>query len=245
MNYADIKELDVQDGEGARVSVYVSGCHFHCKECHNKEAWDFNFGKPFGQKEIDKILEYMDNDYIAGLSILGGEPLEPVNQKGLVPLVKQVKEKFPNKNIWCYTGYDFDKDILNGMYQKFDFTKELVDKLDIVVDGQFEIDKKLVDLKFRGSYNQRKIDVQSSLKNHELVKMSFGDEKEVKEKIAKKAPKIIWITSNIKPKEKRILVPNLNSNPIYFQHYVLPKEERIELIHEEEYKIAAKSIFAK
>ena len=246
MNYADIKELDIQDGDGARVSIYVSGCHFHCKECHNKEAWDFNYGREFGQAEIDKIIELMDNDYISGLSILGGEPLELVNQKGLVPLVNQVKEKFPNKDIWCYTGYDFEKDILNDMYKKFDFTRDLVEKIDIMVDGQFEIDKKITDLKFRGSYNQRKIDVKASLKSNSLVKMAFGDEYryEGKEEISTKhqTPKIIWITSFIKEKEKKskIIEPG---QPVYIQHYTLPKEQKRELIHSEEFeKIAAKSV---
>ena len=172
MNYADIKELDIQDGDGARVSIYVSGCHFHCKGCHNKEAWDFNYGKEFTQKEIDYILELMDNEYISGLSILGGEPLEIVNQIGLIPLVKQVKEKFPDKNIWCYTGYDFDKDVLN-MYNKFNITKELLSEIDIMVDGQFIEAKKILDLKFRGSYNQRKIDVQASLQEGKLIMMKF------------------------------------------------------------------------
>ena len=245
MNYADIKELDIQDGDGARVSIYVSGCHFHCKECHNKEAWDFNYGKEFGQKEIDKIIELMDNDYISGLSILGGEPLELVNQKGLVPLVNQVKERFPNKDIWCYTGYDFEKDILNDMYKKFDFTKDLIEKIDIMVDGQFEIDKKLTDLKFRGSYNQRKIDVKASIKTNSLVKMSFGDEARYEgkeEKIPAKTPKIIWITSFIKEKENKTKIAE-PMQPVYIQHYTLPKEQKIELIHSKEFeKIAAKSL---
>lgn len=246
MNYADIKEIDIQDGDGARVSIYVSGCHFHCKECHNKEAWDFNYGKEFGQKEIDKIIELMDNDYISGLSILGGEPLELVNQKGLVPLVNQVKERFPEKNIWCYTGYDFEKDILNEMYGKYDFTKELLQKIDIMVDGQFEIDKKITDLKFRGSYNQRKIDVQASLKTNSLVKLAFGDEHRYEDKVTTEAPvktpKIIWITSFIKEKEKKAKIVE-PAQPVYVQHYTLPKEQKIELIHSEEFeRIAAKSI---
>ena len=245
MNYADIKELDIQDGDGARVSIYVSGCHFHCKECHNKEAWDFNYGKEFGQAEIDRIIDLMDNDYISGLSILGGEPLELVNQKGLVPLVNQVKERFPDKTIWCYTGYDFEKDVLNDMYKKFSFTKELIEKIDIMVDGQFEIDKKITDLKFRGSYNQRKIDVKASLESNSLVKMAFGDEARYEnreEKAPIKVPKIIWITSFVKEKEKKSKIAQ-PGQPVYIQHYTLPKEQKIELIHSEEFeKIAAKSI---
>lgn len=193
MFIADIKELDIQDGEGVRVSIYVSGCHFHCKGCHNPQAWNFDYGREFTEKDIDHILELMNNDYISGLSILGGEPMELVNQKGLVPLVNKVKEKFPNKNIWCYTGYDFEKDVLGNMVPKFQFTKDLLKKIDIIVDGQFIEEKKLVDLKFRGSYNQRKIDVQKSLETNSLVTMKFGDEVRYENKINESKQKIIWI----------------------------------------------------
>lgn len=190
MNYAGIKDVDIQDGDGVRVGIYVSGCHFHCKECHNKEAWDFNYGKEFTEAEIDYIIEKMDNDYISGLSILGGEPLEIVNQKGLIPLIDRVKETFPDKSIWLYTGYQFDKDVLFDMYQKYDFTKKLIDKIDIVVDGQFVIEKKIVDLKQRGSYNQRKIDVQASIKQNKAVCLKFGDEYKYENK---KEPKKIFV----------------------------------------------------
>ena len=198
MNYADIKEIDIQDGDGVRVSIYVSGCHFHCKECHNPEAWDFNYGKEFTEKEIDYIIEKMDNDYISGLSILGGEPMEPINQEGLIPLVKKVKEKFPNKNIWLYTGYLFDKDILFDMYNKNEYTRNLVDNLDIIVDGQFVIEKKILDLKARGSYNQRKIDVQASIKEGKAVCLEFGDEKKYKSKIKLNNPKKILVETKEK-----------------------------------------------
>ena len=190
MFIADIKELDIQDGEGARVSIYVSGCHFHCKGCHNPQAWDFNYGREFTEKDIDNIIELMDNDYISGLSILGGEPLEIINQKGLIPLVNKVKERFPDKSIWCYTGYDFEKDVLENMFPKFEFTKDFLKKIDVVIDGQFVEEKKIIDLKFRGSYNQRKIDVQKSLETNSLVTMKFGDE----EVYEKRNPKIIWIS---------------------------------------------------
>ena len=191
MNYADIKTIDVQDGEGIRVSIYVSGCHFHCKGCHNKEAWDFCYGKPFEDSTIDYIIDLLDKDYISGLSILGGEPLEIVNQKGLVPLVKRVKEKFPDKTIWCYTGYQFEKDVLQDMYKKFSFTKELLDNIDIIVDGQFEEDKKLVDLKFRGSTNQKKIDVKQSLKTGKTIELKFGDESRYIKETPEK-PKVLF-----------------------------------------------------
>ena len=193
MNIADIKELDIQDGEGARVSIYVSGCHFHCKGCHNRAAWNFDYGREFTESDIDYILDLMDNDYISGLSILGGEPMELVNQKGLVPLVNKVKERFPDKNIWCYTGYDFEKDVLGNMISKFDFTKDFLKKIDVIVDGQFVEDKKIVDLKFRGSYNQRKIDVQKSLETNSLVTMKFGDEVRYENKVNSSEQKIFWI----------------------------------------------------
>lgn len=182
MNYADIKTVDIQDGTGIRVSLYVSGCHFHCKGCHNQEAWDFNYGKKFDDSTIDYILELLDHSYIAGLSLLGGEPMELVNQQELQKLVKKVKEKFPNKTIWCYTGYDFENDIMNDMYGKHDFTKNMLKYIDIMVDGQFIEDKKLVDLKFRGSTNQRKIDVQKSLSEGKLVRLMFGDEERYENK---------------------------------------------------------------
>ncbi len=176
MNYADIKAVDIQDGTGVRVSLYVSGCHFHCKGCHNPEAWNFKYGKEFTEETENYILEQMSHDYISGLSILGGEPLEPQNQEALVNLVKKVKQKYPNKTIWCYTGYDFEKNVLGEMYKKFEFTPKLLDNIDIIVDGEFQEQNKIIDLKFRGSTNQRKIDVKASLKNNCLVQMKFGDE---------------------------------------------------------------------
>ena len=187
MNYADIKTIDVQDGTGVRVSIYVSGCHFHCKGCHNKEAWDFNYGKKFDESTIDYIIDLLKPSYIAGLSILGGEPLELVNQQGLVPLVKKVKEVYPDKTIWCYTGYDFEKDVYGKMYKEYSYTKELLEGIDIIVDGEFVEEKKLVDLKFRGSTNQKKIDVQESLKTGSVVRLKFGDEA----RYENKNPKIV------------------------------------------------------
>lgn len=190
MNYADIKTVDIQDGEGVRVSIYVSGCHFHCKGCHNKEAWDFNYGKKFEDSTINYILELMNHDYIAGLSILGGEPLELVNQQGLAELVKKVKNKYPEKTIWCYTGYDFEKDVLGKMYKEYTFTQDLLKNIDIMVDGEFQEQNKLVDLKFRGSTNQKKIDVKASLEKGKAVVLKFGDEERYEEET--KNPKIIF-----------------------------------------------------
>ena len=159
MNYADIKRVDVANGEGVRVSVFVSGCNHHCKGCFNQCAWDFNYGNKFTDEQIDTVLKYLDHDYISGLSLLGGEPLDPKNQEGLLPLVKKVKEKFPDKNIWCYTGFDFEKDVVGKMVKVSKTSNELVRYLDVVVDGKFEEDKKDLKLRFRGSSNQRIIDV--------------------------------------------------------------------------------------
>lgn len=170
MNYADIKKIDVANGEGVRVSVFVSGCNHHCKGCFNQCAWDFNYGKKFTEKEEQQIIDYMNHDYISGLSLLGGEPLEPKNQEGLLTLVKKVKEKFPDKNIWCYTGFDFEKDIVEKMAKNNETTKELLKYIDIIVDGKFEEDKKDLKLQFRGSSNQKIVDVKKSLQTGQIVK---------------------------------------------------------------------------
>lgn len=176
MKYATIKECDVANGPGVRVSVFVSGCNHHCKGCFNREAWDFDYGEEFTQKTIDRILKDLDKEYVDGISLLGGEPLEYANQKGLLPLIKQVKEKFPNKTIWCYTGFDFEKDIMGKMYQNWNETKELVKNFDVVVDGKFEIEKKNPSLKFRGSENQRLIDVQKSIQAEKIVWADIEEE---------------------------------------------------------------------
>ena len=170
MNYADIKKIDVANGEGVRVSVFVSGCNHHCKGCFNECAWDFNYGKEFSEKEEQQIIDYMNHDYISGLSLLGGEPLEPRNQEGLLPLVKKVKEKFPNKDIWCYTGFDFEKDVVEKMAKNNETTRELLKYIDIIVDGKFEEDKKDLKLQFRGSSNQKIVDVKKSLQTGQIVK---------------------------------------------------------------------------
>lgn len=169
MNYADIKRADVANGVGVRISLFVSGCTHHCKNCFNQEAWDFNYGKEFTEKEVERIMEELDHPYIAGLTLLGGEPLEHVNQKGILPLVKLVKEKLPDKNIWCYTGYTFEKDVLERMYKEWEETPELLKYIDVLVDGKFIEEKKDIKLKFRGSSNQRIIDVQESLKQNKTI----------------------------------------------------------------------------
>ena len=169
MNYASIKIMDVANGPGVRMSLFVSGCTHYCKNCFNKEAWDFNNGKPFTQDEFDYIIDYVSNPHIAGLTILGGEPLEHVNQQGLLPLLRQFREKLPNKSIWCFTGYDFEKDVLGRMFDEYEETKELFSYIDVLVDGEFIEELKDLSLSFKGSSNQRTILVQESLRSGELV----------------------------------------------------------------------------
>ena len=164
MNYAEIKKCDVANGPGVRVSLFVSGCTHHCKECFNKETWDFQFGKPFTQDTINEILELLSPDYIKGITLLGGEPMEQVNQQGLLPLLRQIREKLPDKTVWCFTGYDYEKDVLARMVPEWEETKEFLSYLDVLVDGEFKIEQKDLGLIFKGSANQRTILVQESLR---------------------------------------------------------------------------------
>lgn len=169
MHYATIKKCDVANGPGVRVSLFVSGCSHHCKGCFNQEAWDYNYGNEFTNKEEDEIMEALKPDYIKGLSLLGGEPLDLKNQEGLLPVVKKAKELYPDKPIWCYTGYLFDKQVMDNMAKTNDTTNELLKYIDYVVDGQFVESLKNPSLQFRGSSNQRIIDVQKTLENHEVT----------------------------------------------------------------------------
>lgn len=169
MNYAEIKNCDVANGPGVRVSLFVSGCTHHCRECFNPETWDFAYGKPFTQETIDLILSYLEPDYIKGITLLGGEPFERVNQQGLLPLLRQIREKLPQKSIWCFTGYEYDKDILGRMYEQWPETREMLSYLDVLVDGEFMIDKKDLGLRFKGSSNQRTIKVPESLESGKVV----------------------------------------------------------------------------
>jgi len=169
MNYADIKRVDVANGPGIRVSLFVSGCTHHCKGCFNPETWDFNFGELFTEKQIDEIISYLEPGHIKGLSLLGGEPFEYSNQQGLLPLLRKVKEVYPDKDVWCYTGYSFDENIVKEMMVKWPETRELIKYIDIIVDGKFIQELKDLNLIFRGSSNQRIIDVQKSLEADEIV----------------------------------------------------------------------------
>lgn len=160
MNYATIKNCDIANGPGVRVSLFVSGCTHHCPGCFNQVAWDFDYGQPFTQETIDKILNMLRPSYIRGLTLLGGEPFEPQNQAGVVELLRQVKRELPEKTVWAYSGYLFDRDILSG---RLGDTREYLSYVDVLVDGPFIEAKKNLSLRFRGSENQRMIDVPASL----------------------------------------------------------------------------------
>ena len=155
MNYANIKKYDIADGPGVRVSLFVSGCRHHCKGCFNSEAWDFEYGRPYTAETEAEILEALKPGYIAGLTLLGGEPFEPENQVELVTLLRKVRETYPEKSIWSYTGYVYDKDLVPGGRAYTDVTDEMLSYLDVLVDGPFIEELKDITLQFRGSSNQR------------------------------------------------------------------------------------------
>lgn len=169
MHYAEIKNCDIANGPGVRVSLFVSGCTHHCPGCFNQVAWDFDYGEEFTQQTIDRILEMLKPGYIKGLTLLGGEPFEPENQGPVVELLRQIKEKYPQKSIWAFSGYLFDRDILSGRLGDWEITKEYLSYLDVLVDGPFVEAKKNLSLRFRGSENQRIIDVPASLAANQVV----------------------------------------------------------------------------
>lgn len=165
MNYGEIKQYDIANGEGVRVSLFVSGCTHHCKGCFNPETWNFSYGSPFTGEVWEKLLESLAPSYIAGLSLLGGEPFEPENQKALLPFLKEVKKRHPGKNIWCYTGYTLERDLLDAQGRaRCECTDEMLEMIDVLVDGEFVEAQKDISLAFRGSANQRIIHLPEFLK---------------------------------------------------------------------------------
>ena len=169
MYYGEIKKCDIANGEGVRVSLFVSGCTHHCPGCFNQDTWDFDYGKEYTQETEDEILKALSPGYINGLSLLGGEPFEPQNQEVLVRLLRKVKEQYPEKNIWCYSGYLFDKELLSESRARCEYTDEMLSMLDVLVDGRFVEAIKDFRLVFRGSSNLRVIDVQKSLETGTVV----------------------------------------------------------------------------
>ena len=169
MKYANIKKYDVSNGVGVRVSLFVSGCRHHCKGCFNAEAWDFNYGTEFTQETIDEIIESLKPDYINGLSLLWGEPLAPENQEQVWNLIQQVRQKLPQKTIRCYSGFTYEF-IEEYMEKNLPYTTKIMDSLDVLVDGKWKEELKNLNLRFRGSANQRVIDVPSTRKYHTIMR---------------------------------------------------------------------------
>ena len=166
MNYAAIKWADVANGPGVRVSLFVSGCTHRCPGCFNEEAQDFGYGQPFTRAEEDKIVESLAPAHIKGLSLLGGEPFEPDNQRALLPFLRRVKKSHPEKEIWCYSGYTLDGELWTDSRARCECTDEMLSLIDVLVDGPFLLERKDLNLRFRGSSNQRILDVPASLEAH-------------------------------------------------------------------------------
>ena len=162
MRYNVVRKMDISNGPGVRVSVFMQGCEFHCKNCFNPETWDFEGGKEFNNETIDDVLNLCEQNYIKGLSILGGEPLHPKNIEATTKLAKAFKNKYPNKNIWVWSGFKFDEDLKD---------KEVLNYIDVLVDGRYSDELHDPTLKWKGSSNQRVIDVQKSLKNKQIIEI--------------------------------------------------------------------------
>lgn len=168
MNYGAIKKRDIANGPGVRVSLFVSGCTHHCPGCFNADTWDFGYGSPFTREVEDEILEMLNSEYVAGLSLLGGEPFEPCNQRVLLPFLLRVKERYPSKTIWCYSGYTLEE-LTGESRARCDVTDGMLSLLDVLVDGEFVLAKKNIRLRFRGSENQRLIDMNATREKGEIV----------------------------------------------------------------------------
>ena len=170
MNYGEIKFNDIANGEGVRTSLFVSGCRHHCKNCFNEQTWDFSFGQPFTEETMEEILDSCNHDWINGLSLLGGEPFEPENQRVLLPFLVMFRERFPDKTIWCYTGFTLEE-IMGKRANSRAFTEissEMLSLIDVLVDGPFVEAKKDISLIFRGSSNQRIIDIKKTFENKQV-----------------------------------------------------------------------------
>lgn len=169
MYYGNIKKYDVADGEGVRVTLFISGCRIHCPGCFQSETWDFRYGQEYTEETQKEVLDAMDSEFIAGLTVLGGEPFEPENQRVIVKLMKAAKERYPEKNIWCWSGYLYDRDLQPGGRKYTEVTDEMLSYIDILVDGPFVLAKKNLALSFRGSENQRVIDLKKTRETGEVV----------------------------------------------------------------------------
>ena len=164
MHYGKIKECDIADGPGVRGSLFVSGCRHHCKGCFNPETWDFKYGQPYTRETEDEVLRLLEPEYIQGFSLLGGEPFEPENQGVLTGLLRRIKEQYPTKDVWCYTGYLYDADLVKGGKVYTEVTEEMLSYIDVLVDGEFVEELKDVTLVFKGSSNQRIIELKKEVR---------------------------------------------------------------------------------
>jgi anaerobic ribonucleoside-triphosphate reductase activating protein len=171
MNYGNIKKTDIADGPGVRVSLFVSGCTHHCRECFQPETWDFDYGQKFTGETESELIDAVNQPFIRGLTVLGGEPWEPENQRVLLPFIRKLRTELPDKDIWMYSGYTYEE-LRNGSRARCETTDELLSLIDVLVDGEFMIDKKDISLAFRGSSNQRIIDVKTSLKSGGAVQFN-------------------------------------------------------------------------
>lgn len=168
MNYGEIKKCDIANGIGVRVSLFVSGCRHHCPDCFNSMTWDFDYGKEFTSDTQDEIIGALSKSYIRGMTLIGGEPLEPENQPCVLKLLRRVRSDLGNKDIWCYSGFTFEE-LTGDSRANTEYIKEILSLIDVLVDGRFEKEKKNISLRFRGSENQRIIDVKKSLKEGTVV----------------------------------------------------------------------------
>ena len=169
MNYAGIKYCDIANGTGCRTVLFVSGCRNACKGCFQPQTWDFGYGEPFDEKVQEEVLKSLEPDYITGITVLGGEPFEPENQKELVPFMRKVVARYPNKNVWAFTGYIYDKDLVAGGRRHTEDTDELLSMIDVLVDGPFQEEKKDITLKFCGSSNQRILDLKETIRTGNII----------------------------------------------------------------------------
>jgi anaerobic ribonucleoside-triphosphate reductase activating protein len=174
MNYGEIKNCDIANGTGVRVSLFVSGCTNHCEGCFQPETWDFDYGEPFTKETEDSIIGMLAPEYIDGLTVLGGEPFEPENQRALLPFLRRVKETYPDKTIWAFSGFVLEDLRRDGTHCRCEVTDDMLDLIDVLVDGRFEKDKKNITLKFRGSENQRLIDMNATREAGEIRLWSDG-----------------------------------------------------------------------
>ena len=171
MNYSEIKNYDIANGEGVRVSLFVSGCRNHCEKCFQPETWDFSHGSEFTEEVADEILDMMDKSYINGLTVLGGEPLEPENQPEVLALLQRVRERFSDKDVWLFTGFTFEELKEDGCRANCGETEQLLSLVDVLVDGRYVDALRDLTLKFRGSQNQRLIDIKKTLKEGHVVQL--------------------------------------------------------------------------